>query len=86
LQLPDDNADLWEEILSFCYTSQWSFDADIVLDLKDYADRYGMEDLSDDCATMIRRILKEKPEEIMTIAAQATLNGVSLRHESQRSC
>lgn len=51
----------------------------MILELKDYADRYGFEDFAVELGNMLETILESKPGEIMSIAAQASAMGVSRR-------
>ena len=68
---------MWKELLAHAYTSKWSNAPSLLLDVKDYADRYGFGDLADDCGERISAMLSGEPENVMTMAAKAVAMAVS---------
>ena len=64
-------------MIDYAYTGQWKVDHAMVLELKDYADRYGFDDFGAELGSLLTTILGSKPEDVMTIAAQASAMGVS---------
>ncbi|KAA0167038.1 hypothetical protein FNF28_02961 [Cafeteria roenbergensis] len=71
ISLPEDSPEVWKELLAHAYTSKWSNAPSLLLDVKDYADRYGFGDLADDCGERISAMLSGEPENVMTMAAKA---------------
>ncbi|CAE7400421.1 spop-a [Symbiodinium sp. KB8] len=72
-----DSPEVWKELLAHAYTSKWSNAPSLLLDVKDYADRYGFGDLADDCGERISAMLSGEPENVMTMAAKAVAMAVS---------
>lgn len=76
-QLPEDSPEVWKELLAHSYTGKWSNSPELLLELKDYADRYGFSCLAEECSERITALLSGEPENVMTMAAKAVAMAVS---------
>jgi len=75
-QLPDDDPEVWSEILEHAYTSTWSGKASLLMVVKDYADRYGFHELAAEAAADLKERLTNEPNDVMAVAARAISMGV----------
>jgi hypothetical protein len=75
LQFPKDDSRCWAQILRFCYTNEWDYDASNVVALRRLAEERGFADFEEVVANAISSVFLKAADRALDVAIGASLEG-----------
>eukprot|EP00540_Astrosyne_radiata_P008579 CAMPEP_0116829564 /NCGR_PEP_ID=MMETSP0418-20121206/4286_1 /TAXON_ID=1158023 /ORGANISM="Astrosyne radiata, Strain 13vi08-1A" /LENGTH=233 /DNA_ID=CAMNT_0004458587 /DNA_START=20 /DNA_END=717 /DNA_ORIENTATION=+ len=75
LKFPKDDSRCWAQLLRFCYTNEWDYDASNVVALRRLAEEHGFADFEEVVSNAISSVFLKAADRALDVAIGASLEG-----------